>query len=655
MVQIERNAFPRYLSSTTTHIEKLSWGFSSSTILLTKLVNSIEESNTDVAWETLKDYKRLYGFPKKSILNRLLITLSYSSDHRSLTRAHDLVNEIVKEKSDLPHHGSLVRLSLALARAQIPVPASNILRVVVENDRFVSMDMWSAIFLHMVKTDIGSCLASGILIEICECFLQHHHKCTGNKMKKNVHRNKLLKPDTTLFNLVLSSCVEFGSIAKAHRIIHLMRLVGVVANADSINIIAHIYEMNGQRQDVLNLEEHVGSSSHRHYLQLYECLLNLHFKFNDIDAAANLMMDMHTGFKSCSVAVENHEMKMPQQVQVGSCNLMIGYRMLVEPNKFPNDFLFRPRKTFGLVVFKDGKLVPTRKAIAKLINASIRGDRIEELSDFLVDLIHVEKDNDLVSEVVESCIRLGWLEIAHDILDHFKLTKLPLINSSIYTYLYREYNKKNRAQEAKLVLRDMKQLNLPIEISTNLEKCYLSELMEKEMTKPIEAESLLYELNSSIFFFCKAKMMEDAMRTLRKMEARNIQPNSQTFIHLVNGYSSLEMYREITILWGGEIKRVMEGGGCMVANKDLLDCLLFNFIAGGYFERVMEVVSCMNGFNMYIDKWVYRREFLKRHRSLYKNLRTSETTSEVQKKRLDHVRTFRRWVGIDVKISSCLS
>lgn len=77
-------------------------------------------------------------------------------------------------------------------------------------------------------------------------------------------------------------------------------------------------------------------------------------------------------------------------------------------NKFPNEFLFRPRKSFGLVVFKDGKLVPTRKALAKLVNAAIRGSRIGELSDFLVDLIHVEKDSDLGSEVVESCIKLGW-------------------------------------------------------------------------------------------------------------------------------------------------------------------------------------------------------------------------------------------------------
>lgn len=205
------------------------------------------------------------------------------------------------------------------------------------------------------------------------------------------------------------------------------------------------------------------------------------------------------------------------------------------------------------------------------------------------------------------------------------------------------------------MLTEMKQANLCTEVSTSSEKCYLSEFLEEERTKQIEEESLLYELNSSIFFFCKAKMMEDAVRTIRKMEARNIQPNSQTFIHLVNGYSSLEMYREITILWGGEIKRMVKDGGSMVPNKDLLDCLLLNFIVGGYFERVMEVISYMNGFNMYIDKWVYRKEFLKHHRSLYQHLRASEATSDVQKKRLDHVRAFRRWAGIGVKISSCLS
>ena len=68
-----------------------------------------------------------------------------------------------------------------------------------------------------------------------------------------------------------------------------------------------------------------------------------------------------------------------------------------------------------------------------------------------------------------------------------------------------------------------------------------------------------------------------------------IQPTSQTFAFLMCGYSSLGMYREITILWG-DIKRFMRSGN-LVGNRDLYELLLLNFLRGGYFERVLEVIS----------------------------------------------------------------
>ncbi|KAJ0079103.1 hypothetical protein Patl1_24009 [Pistacia atlantica] len=64
--------------------------------------------------------------------------------------------------------------------------------------------------------------------------------------------------------------------------------------------------------------------------------------------------------------------------------------------------------------------------------------------------------------------------------------------------------------------------------------------------------------------------------------------------------SSLEMYRDITILWG-DIKRNMATGNLAV-NRDLFEIMLLNFLKGGYFERVMEVINYIKGHNMYIDK-----------------------------------------------------
>lgn len=92
---------------------------------------------------------------------------------------------------------------------------------------------------------------------------------------------------------------------------------------------------------------------------------------------------------------------------------------------------------------------------------------------------------------------------------------------------------------------------------------------------------LAFSFSFSLSFF--------ALRAYRRMVEMKIQPTSQTFAFLMCGYSSLGMYQEITILWG-DIKRFTRSGN-LVGNKDLYELLLLNFLRGGYFERVLEVIS----------------------------------------------------------------
>ncbi|XLT03017.1 hypothetical protein HN51_052368 [Arachis hypogaea] len=114
-------------------------------------------------------------------------------------------------------------------------------------------------------------------------------------------------------------------------------------------------------------------------------------------------------------------------------------------------------------------------------------------------------------------------------------------------------------------------------------------------------------------------MMEDALKVYRRMVEKNIQPTIHTFAYLLHGYSSLGMYRQITIFWG-EIKGFMKGCG-FPANRDLYELLLINFLHGGYFERVMEVSGHMRDQNMYSDKLMYKVQFLSLHKDLYESLR----------------------------------
>jgi len=98
-------------------------------------------------------------------------------------------------------------------------------------------------------------------------------------------------------------------------------------------------------------------------------------------------------------------------------------------------------------------------------------------------------------------------------------------------------------------------------------------------------------------------------------------------------------------LWE-DIKRFTKNN-YLVVNRDLYELLLLNFIRGGYFERVMVVIGHMNDHELYTDKFLYKSEFRRLHKNLHMSLKVSDSRTEAQSKRLEHVQEFRKWAGID--------
>ncbi|KAL5973767.1 hypothetical protein ACLOJK_030423 [Asimina triloba] len=652
---------------------KISWGVSSCETLLSKLEIALKDHCLDEAWGIFTDFKNLYGFPKQCVVRRLIIEMCYASDPGWLEKAHDLVLLILKRRSDLLHHDFLTRLVVALARAQMPSPASTVVRIMLEKEKILPMDMLSTVLLHMVKTSTGTYLASDALIEICDCCLR-----SGDRNTRSSRWQKLHTPNTMIFNLVLDACVRFGATLKAQQIIEdVMPRMGVMADAGTIVIMALIHEGNGLRDELKKLKEHVDSTPvllDQHYKKFYDSFLSLHFKFNDIDAAAGLVLDLYRRRQSLhqlgALAKKDHDLERPCLVHIGSCNFRNGLKMKIKPELLQHDFTVGGERQPEHVLFMDGKLVASQKALAKIIHGYIRERNVSHLSNLLISIEKVldfPSDASLSSDVVNACIQLGWLEIAHDILDDMYSAAAP-VGQTTYMSLLKAYCKGNQLDEAKVLLKQMRNVGLLLDSSDEkvITACHaeddpispphakatpgLAEFLLQETREegsPSGPTPLVYEMNSSIYFFCKAKMMEDALKTLQKMREMNLQPLVQTFSNLVNGYSSLHMYREITILWG-EIRRRMDDG-VLPTNRDLLESLLWNFIRGGYFERVMEIIGYMNKHRMHADRWKYRREFLKFHKDLYRNLRTLKAKTEAQSNRVEHVRAFRKWAGINLR------
>ncbi|KAF8700855.1 hypothetical protein HU200_034221 [Digitaria exilis] len=645
----------RYISASTSKV--LPWEAPSRETLLKKIEGAMKDGNAEEALQSFGDYKKLHGLPEPQVVNSMIVSLSYMSSRRWLQRAFDMVLYVHQINSNLLNCGSLMRLALALARDQTPVPASTVLRIILESGKLPDVDILSMVFLHMLKSQVGSYLATDVLIETCESFLDQ--VADRREMKKL----DPIKNNATLFNMVLESCVNFKCIIKAQKIMELMSLVGVVGDVNTVVIASRVFEMVGQRDELIKMKISIDSLTSlpfiQYYQHFYDSLLSLHFKYNDMDAAAKFLINLYQQRKPsvffCN-GLQKHGI-----IQIGSGNLKTGHRIMFDPGKVDRGFVLGTESQFGLVVLTDGNLLHTEKALAKLIIGCVKSRNMHTVSSIFVTL-HKE-DVKVISppDVVNACIQMGWLDAAHDILDDLESAGIQ-VGIASYISLLRAYEKEHKSEESNGLLQQIQKIastmddihtNSPFTIK-NITKIVKDEMplissslfaaLAEEMKHYNPGEHLTLEFNNSILFFCKAKMMEDALCTYKRMREQNIRPTSYTFCHILCGYSAMDMHREITMLWG-EIKRRLENGELDV-DRDLLDCLILTFLKGGYFSRVMEVISYMSIHNIYCDKWKYRHVFLKLHKNLYRNLNSLHDKTEAQNKRIEDVRAFRSWSGI---------
>ncbi|KAF3772503.1 Pentatricopeptide repeat-containing protein [Nymphaea thermarum] len=643
----------------------ISWAGSTYSMLLNNLETTLKDHRIIDAWESFTDFKRLYGYPTKCLLQKLLAELSYSSEPAWLRKAYDLVLVIKEEKPEMLCYDTLIMLTLTLSRAEMPIPASSILRLLLEKAAFPPVGIWTAVFVHLVKSKIGTCLASELLIEISECFLKHKR----NLKKGQSSFLKSVTPNTGVFNLVLNACLKAGSVLKAQEIIELMAQTGVGADLTSIAIMSLVHERNGQRDELKKLEAHVSEVSAyslHHYQLLYNSLLSLHFKFRDIDASLGLVVNLYKRQQGCAFSNEKKgevkEKFNSSLVNIGSRRLRTSLTLKIEPRLLENNFVIEIEGHPDLVILNKGKLIPSHKALAKFIIGCTRVRKTEKLAK-LFSSIQKELDEAevgrMVTEVIKACVHLGWFETAHDIIEDLNAEGVHIEEHS-YSSLLIAYCKRNQFKEAVVLITQMRKVGLLRGMSNEqilsdacgtatrafgcAENSELAEHLEHEFGNEDSTHVLVLEINAAISFFCTAKMIEDAQKSFRKMKSMSLQPTVQTFGYLVNAYSSLGMHREVTMMWG-EIKECMVSG-VLKRNRDLHDSLLLNFLRGGYFERAMEVIGLMSEHGMFIDKLKYRREFLKLHGTLYRGLRISDAKNEVQRKRLEHVRAFRRWAEI---------
>lgn len=468
-----------------------------------EIQNAIDTQRLIDAWKFFEQYMQMDGFPRKSVVNKLVTSFVESSDAQWLEKAYELVDQaIVESKQNLLEKETLIYLSLGLANAGLLVPASTLLRKMVEMEEYPPVAAWSAILAYMSQTAQGAYVAAELILEIGYLFQDHRvdprKKCNAPLIA--------MKPNTTAFNIALAGCLLFGTTRKAEQLLDMMPRVGVKTDANLLILMALIYERNGRREELRKLQRYIDEAhnlSDIQFRQFYNCLLACHLKFGDLDSASNMVLEMLRKAKEArgSLAVATlvfdaagRGNMFPHGLDSGSLhhssyeeygsnrllrNLVISYeefsrdrnflRLEAEAKEVLGALLAKLQSQVELVTTDRGILQPTEKIFAKLVKAYLEADKTKDLASFLIKADKADSpasnDDSALVHVINLCISLGWLDKAHDLLDEMCLAGVRT-GSSVYAALLKAYCEVNQAGNAASLLRDARKAGIQLDASS---------------------------------------------------------------------------------------------------------------------------------------------------------------------------------------------
>ncbi|XP_024044167.1 pentatricopeptide repeat-containing protein At1g03100, mitochondrial isoform X2 [Citrus clementina] len=480
--------------------------------LSAEIENAINEHRYGDAWKLYEQHMQMDGFPRKTLVNKILTSFVESLDSKWLEKAYGLVEQAFEEgKQILLEKEPLIYLSLGLSKCGLPVPASTILRKLVATEQYPPVTAWSAILAHMSLTAPGAYLAAELILEIGYLFqdgrVDPRKKCNAPLIA--------MKPNTNTFNIALAGCLLFETTRKAEQLLDIMPRIGVKADSNLLIIMAHIYERNGRREELRKLQRHIDEAvnlSDIQFRQFYNCLLSCHLKFGDLNSASKMVLEMLQRAKEArnslaaamlpfnAVGVNN---RTPSEQNVNCTNSVdlensgiienhiLSYEDFTKDRKFValeaevkrvlQTLLGMLQKQVELITTEHGILQPTEKIYIKLVKAFLEAGKTKELTHFLIkaekENLQVSHDDAALGHVITLCISLGWLDQAHDLLDEMHLAGVRA-SSSVYASLLKAYIEANRPREVTALLRDARSAGIQLDAS-----CYEALLQSKIVQK----------------------------------------------------------------------------------------------------------------------------------------------------------------------------
>ncbi|XP_074264940.1 pentatricopeptide repeat-containing protein At1g03100, mitochondrial [Silene latifolia] len=465
--------------------------------------NAVNERRYDDAWRFLEQHMHMEGFPRKSVVNMLLAGYAETLDPRLLNLAFGLVERIFEEgKHALLEKETLLYFALALSKCGMPVPASVLLRKLVQIEEYPPVTAWSAVLAYMSMSSSGAYLAAELILEIGHLFKDNRI----DPRKKSNAPLIAMKPNTLALSVAVGGCLVSGTTRIAEELLDMMPRIGVKADTTLLILMAHIYERNGRREELKKLKRHIDEAHDLNEIQLlqyYNCLLNCHLKFGDLDLASLMVLDMlHKGKEAQNSLAAATLMFEPAKKEILSSSIQTLANMdssdLDKPVKLACQFISfedfcRDRnftslqrktkeilvylsselqKTVELVITKRGIIQPTDTAYVKIAKSFLESGKTKDLAEFLIKVERKEApssaDDSALVHVINTCISLDWLDQAHDILDEMRFAGIRT-SSSVNSSLLKAYCKANRTKEVMSLLQEVRRSGIQLDAS-----CYES-------------------------------------------------------------------------------------------------------------------------------------------------------------------------------------
>lgn len=481
-----------------------------------EMQHALDEQRLKDSWKLFEQHMQMDGFPRKSVVNKLLTSFAESVDVQWLEKAYGLVEQAFDEsKHNLLETETLIYLSLALAKAGLPIPASTALRKLVAMEQFPPVAAWSAIMAYMSQTAPGAYLGAELILEIGYLFQDGR----VDPRKKSNAPLIAMKPNTTAFNIALAGCLLFGTTRKAEQLLDMMPRVGVKSDANLLIIMAHIYEKNGRKEELKKLQRYIDevhSLSDSQFRQFYNCLLTCHLKFGDLDSASNMVLEMLRKAKAARTSLAamtlvdsigtgskyppilgsgpglSHRESDGLEDKASSEIPMLSYQEYFKDRSFSKleteakhvlgTLLAKLQSQVELITTERGIVQPTDKFFVKLVKAFLEAGKTRNLVEFLMKAEKEDSpasnDDSALVHVINACISLGWLDQAHDLLDEMRLAGIKT-NSSVYGSLLKAYCQANRAGEVASLLRDARRAGIQLD-SSSYEALIQSKVVEQD-------------------------------------------------------------------------------------------------------------------------------------------------------------------------------